>query len=615
MKLTKKLVIIFGVSYVLIFMGVFVTTNQFLMRGFLNIEMKDIQTQTELGLHTLDLRIKELDQTTQGFAANDDTYYFMQSSFKHFINDLMSSSTFIGSEISFMVFIDNNGLIVHTKAFDLMELKSVPVLPSMINYIQKETATQGSDLQRGVSGMIMTDEGPVIISSRRILTSDQSGPVMGSLICGRYLDEIEIDKLREATFLSLNIHDVMYLPEEVEYNTLFLHTNPDNIVIERSSEDRVAGFVGLYDIYGESILFMQVDAPREFYKQGLLSLSYFLGSSVLVGATVALIAIISMNKFILSKIVKLSSEVSQIDPHSIDTRKLTIPGEDEISTLSENIDEMLEALNEYQYRLKESERMATIGQTSAMVGHDLRNPLQVIFMLNSRLKKRIDKMKDSGMTSKDIKELEYLDSRFREQTSYMDKIVSDLQDFSRTIKLVIEETDLEQIVHDVLETLNLSMDTIVSVSFEETLRRVLVDGNILRRVFQNLLTNAVQAMPEGGNLTVEGSVVENQAVIVVSDTGTGISEENMSKMFQPLFTTKAKGTGLGLAVCKRIVEAHGGEISIESEEGVGTSFTVSIPLVLSEEEGKVHTEEQDAQLLHEISMLTDPPIQVDSGVQ
>jgi signal transduction histidine kinase len=116
------------------------------------------------------------------------------------------------------------------------------------------------------------------------------------------------------------------------------------------------------------------------------------------------------------------------------------------------------------------------------------------------------------------------------------------------------------------------------VSFDAKLRSIQADGGLLRRVFTNLISNAVQAMPDGGFLIVDGSVVNGTAKVVVSDTGSGISEENLKKIFQPLFTTKAKGTGLGLAVCKKIVEAHGGEISVSSKEGVGSSFTFLIPL-------------------------------------
>lgn len=146
--------------------------------------------------------------------------------------------------------------------------------------------------------------------------------------------------------------------------------------------------------------------------------------------------------------------------------------------------------------------------------------------------------------------------------------------------------DLEQAVVGVIGTLKIPDDVEVSVRLDERLRSVWADGNLFKRVFTNMLTNGIQAMPEGGSLTVTGTASDDEATMVVSDTGVGVSEENMSKLFQPLFTTKAKGTGLGLAVCKRIVDAHRGEITVESEEGEGTSFTIKIPMHHEEEDEK-----------------------------
>jgi len=104
-----------------------------------------------------------------------------------------------------------------------------------------------------------------------------------------------------------------------------------------------------------------------------------------------------------------------------------------------------------------------------------------------------------------------------------------------------------------------------------------VDGKQLERVFLNLTKNAVQAMPNGGKLTIATNETKDHIEIEFTDTGAGISEENMSKLFEPLFTTKAKGIGMGLAICKKIVEEHGGTIEVKSKVGQGTTFTIKLP--------------------------------------
>jgi len=577
LKLRKKLVLIFSMSYILIFMFFFIASNVFLMKGFVDIEDANIRRQTELGLKTLDLRIDELDHTTHGFAARDDTYYYVESGLKHFINELLLSSTFIDYEIGFMVFLDDEGDTLTSKAFDLVELKNVPFPASISEAIEQHSVLRyHAGTNSAVSGILATRDGPVVLSSRPIITTEKSGPIIGTLICGRFLDVLEVEAIKGSTFLSLEIVDI----DDEETLGSFVSgskvLNGTQINIERRGYDAILGYSVIHDIFDEPVLVLKVDSPRDVYTHGLLVFAYFIGSGVLAGLVIALISILVMNRFILTRIVKLSEEVSEIDPHMIATSKVTIPGDDEISLLSENIDEMLDALNLYQHRLKERERMATIGETSAMVGHDLRNPLQVVYMLSSRLNKKISALRGAGVDDSELDELEYIEEKLRDQTNYMNKIVSDLQDFSKEINVVYEDVDLEQVVADVVETLKVPENVEVSVSLDG-LSGVRADSDLFKRVFTNLLSNAVQAMPDGGSLSVTGAVSGDTVTVVVSDTGVGVSEENLGKLFQPLFTTKAKGTGLGLSVCKRIVEAHGGEIFVESEEGAGTSFVIEFP--------------------------------------
>jgi sensor domain CHASE-containing protein len=427
MKLRKKLVLIFCTSYILIFTGFFIASNTFLMKGFVDIEDSNIRRQTELGLKTLDLRIDELDQITHGFAARDDTYYYIESGLKHFINELLRSSTFIDYEISFMAFLNGEGDIVCSKAFNLVELKNVPFPSSISEAINQHSVLKNhTETDSKLSGIMMTTDGPILLSSRPIITTEESGPIIGTLICGRYLDFLEVEKLKESTFLSLEILDVndnVFLDSQAIGSSAL---NGSQITIAKQGYDTITGFSVLYDVFHEPILVLKVDSPRNAFSHGLLVFTYFIGSGVLAGVVIGLLSIFVMNRFILTRIMKLSKDVSEIDPHMIATTNVAIPGDDEVSLLSENIDEMLDALNLYQHRLQERERMATIGETSAMVGHDLRNPLQVVYMLGSRLGKKIGVLRNIGVDDSELKELEYIEEKLKEQTNYMNKIVSDL---------------------------------------------------------------------------------------------------------------------------------------------------------------------------------------------
>jgi two-component system sensor kinase FixL len=224
---------------------------------------------------------------------------------------------------------------------------------------------------------------------------------------------------------------------------------------------------------------------------------------------------------------------------------------------------------------EEMKRLLTIGQTAGMVGHDIRNPLQSIVSSMFLIKNNLSNLPKSEDRSEALQEAESI----LEQISYVDKIVSDLQDYARPLKLEIVEVNLKTLIANILSTLNIPENIKTKAYLDSTLPKIKTDPTLLKRVLQNLAINAVQAMPEGGKLSIKVSQDKepDKFAITIQDTGVGIPKEIQGKLFTPLFTTKSKGQGFGLAVVKRLVEAQGGTISFKSQEGKGTKFTVSLP--------------------------------------
>ncbi len=228
-------------------------------------------------------------------------------------------------------------------------------------------------------------------------------------------------------------------------------------------------------------------------------------------------------------------------------------------------------------QLQDAKRMATIGETAGMVGHDLRNPLQAMVNITYLMGKKIEAMPPPLQKLLEKESFKDLKLTLDDQIEYMNKIVSDLQDYARTINLKLVDTNLEQLIRDILLVITIPSIIEVSIELPDNLR-LMVDPAYMKRVFINLFTNAMQAMPNGGVLRISASKTASDVLIHVKDTGVGISEENLTKLFQPLFTTKAQGQGFGLAVCKRIVEAHGGVITVESIVGEGSTIIIRFPL-------------------------------------
>ena len=238
---------------------------------------------------------------------------------------------------------------------------------------------------------------------------------------------------------------------------------------------------------------------------------------------------------------------------------------------SKNLEKLVE---ERTKELKGAERLAAIGATAGMVGHDIRNPLQAITSGIYLAKTDLAPIPESEDKNNVLETLEEIEKNI----SYINKVVVDLQDFAKPLTPRIEETNLEQIIQTALASLNISENIEVTCSIRKDFPKLQTDPTYVQRIITNLSNNAVQAMPNGGKLTITAFSKNGKVTITVEDTGEGIPEKVKSKIFTPLITTKAKGQGFGLSVVKRFTEAMGGTIKFESEVAKGTKFTVELPL-------------------------------------
>jgi PAS domain S-box-containing protein len=233
----------------------------------------------------------------------------------------------------------------------------------------------------------------------------------------------------------------------------------------------------------------------------------------------------------------------------------------------------MEALAEERAKkLQDAERLAAIGATAGMVGHDIRNPLQSIVGDLYLIGCDVAELPE-GEEKESIKESV---ASIRQNVEYIDKIVQDLQDFARPLNPIVKSTNLEEIIQELLLDASFPENIDSECLLEEEAREVVTDPVLLKRILQNLVSNAVQAMPNGGRLEIQSHRLNGEVVVSVQDSGVGIPEEAKSKLYTPLFTTKAKGQGFGLAVVKRMTEALGGTVTFESEEGKGTKFIVRL---------------------------------------
>jgi PAS domain S-box-containing protein len=246
--------------------------------------------------------------------------------------------------------------------------------------------------------------------------------------------------------------------------------------------------------------------------------------------------------------------------------------------LEVKVRERTRQLSEAQDELLRKEKLAVLGQVAGSVGHELRNPLGVmsnaVYFLQTVLADADDNVK------------EYLDI-IRNEIAGSERIVSDLLDSVRTKPPQITSVGLAELVAQALGKLALPPTVQVKLDMPETALQLRVDALQMQQVLRNLISNAIEAMPEGGTLQIGAAADPARKTVTISvrDSGVGMTPEQLGKLFQPLYTTKARGIGLGLVVVKNLTEANGGKVEVKSEAGKGTMFSVTVPAA-SRDEGR-----------------------------
>jgi two-component system sensor histidine kinase HydH len=220
------------------------------------------------------------------------------------------------------------------------------------------------------------------------------------------------------------------------------------------------------------------------------------------------------------------------------------------------------------------ERLSELGNLAATVAHEIRNPLNSVSMGLQRLRGEFSPTQDQDQYFRFIELMQG-------EVQRLNSIVEQFLSLARPLDLKPEPLRIGDMLKELLTLVGgdpKQSKVQYHVSASTDLPPVRADRNYLKQLLLNLVLNGVQAMPEGGMLTIEADANDHSLFLTIADSGTGIRPEDLPKVFEPYFTTKAKGSGLGLAIAQRIVEAHRGKISVESEPGRGTRFRITLPL-------------------------------------
>lgn len=245
-----------------------------------------------------------------------------------------------------------------------------------------------------------------------------------------------------------------------------------------------------------------------------------------------------------------------------------------LSSINDELVQRNEQLKDTQEQLVRTEKLAAVGTLASGVSHELRNPLSsiknAVFLLKRKLSRKV-------MPDIDEKVLQFLDIMDKE-IDRSTKIIDDLLGFTRVAKPTRIRSDIRIVINEALSRVKIAENIKLSKDLQSDLPMVTVDSNQVGQVLINLIENACQAMTDGGELQISARKSKVFMEIEIGDSGCGIPEKEVKKIFDPLFTTKPKGIGMGLAVCHGIIDKHNGSIEVKSQEGEGTNMIIKLPL-------------------------------------
>ncbi len=404
----------------------------------------------------------------------------------------------------------------------------------------------------------------------------------------------KVDKCEENVYKDFVIIDKQFLGENEKYEkalkvfsewkvirdrVLSLKRDGENLVAANITKGIGAIHVLRIEKAMESLSDFAQGKAKELYdtvkdvEQEALKMMY-----LLFGVSLALVIVFAIvfTRSITAPVLRLT-KLTELATGGDLTHKIDILTKDEIGKLANSFNTMIHSLKQAQEELVTKEKFATIGRISGSIAHDIRHPLATIknsaYFLDMTLKEPNEKTK---------KHLKLISN----EVLFANEIITSLMRLSETKKAEMNKTNINELVNNFFSSYSLPEHIKLVTEFDNECPDIMVDRSHLMLILTNLASNAISAMPESGTITVKTQSVWNLeragdfVEIAFADTGSGIHRDNLDKVFEPFYTTKSKGIGLGLSIVNEVITANDGYISVESEDEKGSTFKLLFPPIL-----------------------------------
>ena len=565
--------------------------HQVLSSQFSALETSSVSRDVMRAKKALLDEVNQLEFKAADWAKWDDTFKFMADKNKQYADSNLLQESLEALKIDDVLYYDAAGRYYYSAAEKINGKKKSAAAPSEVRtFLESHPEIRQLDSEEASRrGVVITPGGVSLISALPILQTDGSGPVRGTIIFSKSLSGELIAKLASQAELKVRYERIDQLPagsgEAKIAQTLAGDQQP---IIRPESESQILGFGMLDDISDKPGLLVRVREARGIYQQGKKTLSFLIYGLLISSLVVLLVLLMFLNHTVISRLNRLSKEVTQIGSTSDSTQRVTATGRDELSATAAAVNKMLESLQEYEHRLEVAKLGAERANRArahfvATISHEVRTPANGILGLTQVLLGF-----DQPAEQRQCLEM------IRESGLALMEVINDVLDLSKIeagkIELERLPVSINSVVREALQIVAVraaerGLEVNVSVD-PEMPDAYWGDGPRLRQVLLNLLNNAVK-FTEKGQIQVSISLEDQPASAsdpdsaalhwAVRDSGIGIPADRIDRVFEAFTqadsgtTRRFGGTGLGLTISKQIVETMGGKIWAESTLGAGST--------------------------------------------
>lgn len=347
MKLRTKSLIVICAVFSLLCLVLSITLDVIIVKSYSDLEIKTVSEHAERVLNQFNEEYNNLKALAYDWAVWDDTYSFVENKNEEYIQKNLQYEIFQDIDVNFMLFYNNSDVLVYSKIFDFNQKNETFLPNSFYTYIfrNKESLLRHLDIDHSKTGIVLYNESetPLLISATPIVTSGKEGPIRGTLLVGRFLNENKVDSFGDVTQLHVAVH-LLSSHLSLFFQDTSAPAEETQIFIQPINSTYIAGYVLMDDVFGNPVFIVEVGSSRDIYNQGLNVISNIIISLLIVLLVFIVIIIIILDRFVTSRLTYLAKSVHDVKNYEDLAKHLRVKGNDEIAILEKNINNMLTSL-------------------------------------------------------------------------------------------------------------------------------------------------------------------------------------------------------------------------------------------------------------------------------